>query len=71
MATSNPSTAALTNATLPYVVALAERGWKAALAADEALARGLNAHEGAVTNDGVAHAFPELPYTPYAAVVAA
>ncbi|PRI09992.1 alanine dehydrogenase [Leucobacter massiliensis] len=58
------STAALTNATLPYVVALADKGWVAALQADEALAKGLNAHEGAITNAGVAHAFPELAYTP-------
>ncbi len=65
------STAALTNATLPYVVALADKGWKAALAADEALAKGLNAHEGIVTNEGVAQAFPELAYTPYGEVVAA
>jgi len=65
------STAALTNATLPYVVALADKGWKAALAADEALAKGLNAHEGIITNDGVAHAFPELTYKPYAEVIAA
>lgn len=65
------STAALTNATLPYVVALADKGWKAALASDEALAKGLNAHEGVVTNEGVAQAFPELAYTPYDKVVAA
>ncbi|MDI6023319.1 alanine dehydrogenase [Leucobacter sp. UT-8R-CII-1-4] len=64
------STAALTNATLPYVVALADKGWKAALAADESLAKGLNAHEGVVTNEGVAQAFPELPYNTYSEVVA-
>ena len=65
------STAALTNATLPYVVALADRGWGAALAADEALAKGLNAHAGVLANHGVSEAFPELPYAPYAEVVAA
>ena len=65
------STAALTNATLPYVVALADRGWQAALAADEALAKGLNAHEGVITNHGVHETFPELAYTPYTEVVAA
>lgn len=64
------STAALTNATLPYVVALADKGWQAALATDEALAKGLNAHEGIITNQGVAEAFPDLAYTPYAEVVA-
>jgi len=65
------STAALTNATLPYVVALADKGWAAALAADEALAKGLNAHAGALTNHGVHEAFPEMAYTPYSEVVAA
>jgi alanine dehydrogenase len=56
------STRALTNATLPYVLALADKGWKAALAADESLARGLNVHDGKVTYSGVLHAFPELPF---------
>ena len=64
------STAALTNATLPYIVAVADKGWKAALSADEALAKGLNAHGGAITNSGVAEAFADLPYTPYAEVLA-
>ena len=56
------STRALTNATLPYVIALADKGWKAALAADESLAKGLNVHDGKVTYSGVLHAFPELPF---------
>ena len=56
------STRALTNATLPYVVALAEKGWKAALASDESLAKGLNTHAGKVTYAGVTHEFPELPF---------
>jgi alanine dehydrogenase len=56
------STRALTNATLPYVVALADKGWKAALAGDESLAKGLNVHDGKVTYSGVLHAFPELPF---------
>ncbi len=64
------STAALTNATLPYIVAVADKGWKTAMAADEALAKGLNAHDGTVTNEGVAQAFPELPFTAYSEVVA-
>lgn len=55
------STRALTNATLPYVIALADKGWKAALASDESLAKGLNTHDGKVTYAGVSHAFPELP----------
>lgn len=54
------STAALTNATLPYVVALADKGWIKALNDDASLARGLNAHDGVITNTGVAAAFPDL-----------
>lgn len=65
------STMALTNATLPYVVALANKGWVQALRDDEALAKGLNAHAGVITNPGVADAFPELPATTVAAVLAA
>jgi len=50
------STAALTNATLPYVRAIAEHGWAGALAADPALALGLTTHAGAVVNRAVAAA---------------
>ncbi|WOF23137.1 alanine dehydrogenase [Microbacterium betulae] len=50
------STRALTNATLPYIAAIADRGWDAASAADPALARGLNVRAGAVANAGVAAA---------------
>jgi alanine dehydrogenase len=48
------STFALTNATLPYVRALADLGWKAALAKDSGLARGLNVHAGQITHEAVA-----------------
>lgn len=57
------STRALTNATLPYIVALADAGWDAAAAADPALAKGLNTAGGRVANEGVAAAFG-LPYRP-------
>ncbi len=50
------STYALTNATMPYVRAIANHGWQAALRADGALALGLNTHGGRVTNDAVATA---------------
>ncbi|MCK0115441.1 alanine dehydrogenase [Isoptericola sp. S6320L] len=50
------STYALTNVTLPYVVALADSGWRDALRADPALAHGLNTHDGAVVQAGVAEA---------------
>ncbi|MGO8828172.1 MAG: alanine dehydrogenase [Steroidobacteraceae bacterium] len=50
------STFALTNATLPYVKALADHGWRKALADDPGLARGLNVHAGQLTHEAVASA---------------
>ncbi|KAA9106635.1 alanine dehydrogenase [Microbacterium rhizomatis] len=50
------STTALTNATAPYVLALADKGWRGALADDAALARGLSTHDGVLTSRGVAEA---------------
>lgn len=50
------STAALTNATLPYVLRLADRGAEAACAADPGFAEGLNIAAGAVRNAAVASA---------------
>ena len=50
------STFALTNATLPYVRALADHGWRQAIANDPGLARGLNVHAGFVTHEAVASA---------------
>ncbi|WIB64306.1 alanine dehydrogenase [Curtobacterium sp. MCBD17_040] len=50
------STISLTNATLPYAVAIADAGWERALAADPSLAKGLNVHAGAVVNAAVAAA---------------
>lgn len=47
------STRALTNATTPYILALADKGWDAAAAADAALAGGLNVRDGHVTNAAV------------------
>ncbi|GAC1386285.1 MAG: alanine dehydrogenase [Marmoricola sp.] len=55
-AVPNTSTYALTNATLPYVVALANKGWRQALRDDAALAPGLNTHAGMLTNAPVAAA---------------
>ena len=51
------STLALTNATLPYALQLANKGWKQALRDNPALLRGLNVAKGKVTYDGVAEAF--------------
>ena len=55
-AVPNTSTYALTNATLPYIVELADRGWVEALRRDPALARGLNTHDGKVVYREVAEA---------------
>ncbi|WP_280436152.1 alanine dehydrogenase [Nocardia carnea] len=63
-AVPNTSTYALTNSTLPYVVALANKGWRVALRDDPALAKGLNTHSGTVTNDPVAEAHRLTPVTP-------
>jgi alanine dehydrogenase len=57
------STYALTNVTLPYAVALADKGWQQALRADASLAPGLNVHEGLLTNQPVAEAHG-LAHTP-------
>lgn len=57
------STLALTNATFPYALTLANKGWREACREDRALALGVNVVEGKVTYPGVAEAF-DLPYTP-------
>jgi alanine dehydrogenase len=49
-AVPNTSTYALTNATLPYAVAVADKGWQRALREDRSLALGLNTHAGRLTN---------------------
>jgi alanine dehydrogenase len=55
-AVPNTSTHALTNVTLPYTVALANRGWRDAMRRDPALALGLNTHDGSLTYEPVAAA---------------
>ena len=56
------STYALTNATLPYALALANHGWKVACAKDPNLAKGLNVHEGKIYFSAVAeaHGYPSV-----------
>ena len=61
-AVPHTSTMALTNATLRYALALADKGWQRACREDKALARGLNIVEGKVTFEAVADVFG-LPYT--------
>jgi alanine dehydrogenase len=63
------STYALTNATMPYVVKLAERGWKGACQADSSLAKGLSTHEGALLSEQVATDL-DLPFTDPTSVLA-
>lgn len=58
------STLALTNATLPYAIALAQKGWRKACEDDAALAKGVNMVDGKVTFKAVADVFG-LPYTPW------
>ena len=62
------STFALTNSTMPYVLKLADKGWRAACQADSALAKGLSTHEGALLSEQVA-ADLELPFTDPASVL--
>lgn len=56
-AVPHTSTSALTNATLRYAVALADKGWRRACKDDPALALGLNVVEGKVTYKAVADVF--------------
>jgi alanine dehydrogenase len=58
------STYALTNATLPYALALANHGWAVACANDANLAKGLNVHEGTIYYSAVAeaHGYPSVEF---------
>ena len=62
-AVPNTSTAALTNATLKYALALADKGWKKACREDAALYKGLNGEEGKITFKAVAAVWG-MPYEP-------
>ena len=57
------STMALTNATMPYTIALADKGWEKASSDDSALARGLNIINGKITYKAVADVW-DMPYEP-------
>ena len=57
------STMALTNATLPYALRLADMGWRDACKADKGLADGVNIVDGKITFEAVAEAW-DMPYTP-------
>jgi alanine dehydrogenase len=62
-AVARTSTHALNNATLPYALALADKGWSRAIAADSGLADGLNIARGKLTYQAVAESL-DLPFTP-------
>src|SRR6476661_7093886 len=62
------STYALTNATLPYVSAVADLGWQKAISLDHAIAAGLTTHRGAITNLPVAKAHGLESVDPYSLV---
>ena len=61
------STHGLSNATLPYVLKLANQGFVTAVRDDSALALGVNTYQGKLTYQAVAEAF-DMPYTPLALV---
>jgi len=63
------STFALTNATMPYVLKLADHGWHAACRSDPALAQGLSTHDGALLSEQVATDLG-LPFTEPAVMLA-
>ncbi len=62
-AVGRTSTYALTNATLPYAIRLADAGYRAACQQDSRLAEGINIERGKVTHKPVADAF-DMEYTP-------
>ena len=67
-AVARTSTLALTNATLPYLLRLANQGYRQALHADAHLRAGLNVHRGAITHPAVAQGLG-LPYHPALAAI--
>jgi alanine dehydrogenase len=69
-AVPNTSTYALTNVTLPYAVALANKGWAQACRENRSLALGLNTHAGRVTYAAVAEAFDDIDAVPLETVLA-
>jgi alanine dehydrogenase len=68
-AVARTSTLALGNATLPFLLVLADKGWREACAQDRHLAAGLNVHAGVVTHPAVGSALG-LPVTPVSTVLA-
>ncbi len=67
-AVAKTSTLALTNATLPYALEIADKGWKKAAGGNQEIALGLNVVHGKITYKAVAEAF-DMEYTPYKDIV--
>jgi alanine dehydrogenase len=67
-AVAKTSTLALTNATLPYAVEIANKGWKRAMQENQEIRLGANVIAGKVTYQAVAEAF-DLAYTPVDALL--
>ncbi|MFW2588968.1 alanine dehydrogenase [Sagittula sp. SSi028] len=63
-AVARTSTLALGNATMPFMIALANKGWRGACQADPHLAQGLNVHAGQLTNAPVGEALGLQAVTP-------
>ncbi len=61
-AVARTSTLALTNATLPYALELANKGWQRAMLDNKEISRGANVVDGRITYQGVAQAF-DMPWT--------
>jgi len=68
-AVAKTSTLALTNATLPYALDIANKGWKRASKENEEIALGINVIDGKITYEAVAQAF-DLEYTPFSEILA-
>jgi len=62
------STLALANVTLPYILKMANLGFRRAMLSDSALAKGVNVYKGHITNQRVARAL-KLDYTPLSAIL--
>ena len=62
-AVAKTSARALTNATLPYAIEIANKGWKKAMQENKEIKLGANVVQGEITYKAVAEAF-DLPYTP-------
>ena len=69
-AVARTSTLALNNATLPFVLALAEKGYRRAMEEDAHLRAGLNVHQGHITHEAVAIALGHDYVPPEQAIAA-